>query len=145
MYTGPWLDVRHELQLVVLIQVTWLMICWWPLSSGHKYYITVIYLILQWYCWNYKSKLIEIYKIELYIAHSTGKHACTRWSNSHNTIYELYVRLHFIILFYCTSLVFRITPAHRVASHIGIPSRCTGNWTALTISSWHHNFGMFAN
>ena len=27
------------------------------LSSGHKYYITIIYLKLQWYCWNYKSKL----------------------------------------------------------------------------------------
>ena len=27
------------------------------LSSSHKYYITIIYLKLQWYCWNYKSKL----------------------------------------------------------------------------------------
>ena len=27
------------------------------LLSGHKYYITIIYLKLQLYCWNYKSKL----------------------------------------------------------------------------------------
>ena len=32
------------------------------LSPGHKYYITILYLKLQWYCWDYKSKLNIIYK-----------------------------------------------------------------------------------
>ena len=32
----------------------------------------------------------------------------------------------YMYFFYSKSLVFRNTPVHRVASHIGIPSRCTG-------------------
>ena len=121
------------------IQVRWLMICWWPC---HKYYITILYLKLPWYCWNYKSNL-NINIQELYIIQGNDYSSTARWSNSHNTVYELSTRSHFIPCFNLRLSVSRGTSAHRAATHIGIPSRC--NCTTLIISSLHHNLGMFAN
>ena len=126
------------------IQVRWLMICWWPC---HKYYITILYLKLPWYCWNYKSNLNKNIQ-ELYIIQGSDYVSTARWSNSHNTILItnypfdriLYLALIYVSVFLAEHQ--RIEQPHKETSH---PDVTGPPWPYHGLSSLHHNLGMFAN